>query len=99
MKECATRDYHIKSEREIQMPDDVTYMTQMNISMKQRQTRQGEQTCVCRGEGSWGRDGRGGGVSKWMLLYTEEINSKVLLRSTERYIPHPMKNHNKKEYF
>ena len=33
-------------------------MTQMNLSMKQKQTRGGrEQMCGCQGTGDWGRDG------------------------------------------
>ena len=58
------RDYHTKSHRERQIPYDITYMwnlktTQMNISMKQKQThRYREQTCGCQGggeveEGEW----------------------------------------------
>ena len=33
-------------------------MTQMNLSMKQKQTHsQEEQSCGCQGEGGWERDG------------------------------------------
>ena len=36
-------------------------MIQMNLSMKQKQTRgHREQTCGCQGEGGQGRDGEGG---------------------------------------
>ena len=38
------------------------------------------------------------GVSRCELLYTEWINNKVLLYSTENYIQYPMVNHNGKEY-
>ena len=38
------------------------------------------------------------GVSTCKLLYTEGINNKVLLCSTENYIQCPMINHNGKEY-
>ena len=38
------------------------------------------------------------GVSRCKLLYTEWINNKVLLYSTENYIQYPMINHNEKEY-
>ena len=38
------------------------------------------------------------GVSRCKLLYTEWINNKVLLYSTENYIQYPMINHNGKEY-
>ena len=73
-------------------------MTQMNLSTKQEQSRgHGKQSC------SWQEGGGGGvewetGVSRCELLYTEWINNKVLLYSTENYIPYPMINHNGKEY-
>ena len=38
------------------------------------------------------------GVSRCKLLYTEWINNKVLLYSTETYIQYPMINRNGKEY-
>ena len=38
------------------------------------------------------------GFSRGKLLYTEWINSKVLLYSTENYIQYPTINHNGKEY-
>ena len=41
-------------------------MTQMNLSMKQKQThRHREQTCGCQGGGEWGRDGLG--VQGWQM--------------------------------
>ena len=54
---------------------------------------------VAKGGGSV-REGWGGevGVSRCKLLYTEWINNKVLLYSTENYIQYPMINHNGKEY-
>ena len=66
----ATRDYHTKwskSEREKQIPYDITYMWNlkydtMNLSMKQKQThRHREQTCGCHGGGS----GEGGWTGVW----------------------------------
>ena len=38
-------------------------------------------------------------VSRCKLLYTEGINNKVLLYSTEDYIQYPMINHNGGESF
>ena len=38
------------------------------------------------------------GVSRCKLLYTEWINNKVLLYSTENCIQYPMINHSGKEY-
>ena len=50
-----------------------------------------------------GRRKRGGmdwefGVSRCKLLYTEWINSKVLLYSTENYVQYPVINHNGKDH-
>ena len=38
------------------------------------------------------------GASRCKLLYTEQINNKVLLYSTGNYIQYPMINHNGREY-
>ena len=38
------------------------------------------------------------GVSRCKVLYTERINNKVLLYSTENYTEYPTINHNGKEY-
>ena len=38
------------------------------------------------------------GGSRCKLLYTEWVNNKVLLYSTENYIQYSMINHNGKEY-
>ena len=77
-------------------------MTQMSLSMKQKQThRHREQTCGCLGGGC---QGRGGGMdwefgtSRCKLLYIERINNKVLLYSTGNYIQHLVINHNGKEF-
>ena len=50
-----------------------------------------------------GEEGGGGmeweaGFSRCKLLYTEWINNKVLLYSTENYTQYPVINHNGKEY-
>ena len=74
-------------------------MTQMNLSTKQEQScGHRKQSCSCQGGGGWGKVEREIGVSRCGLLYTEWINNKVLLYSTENYIPYPMINHNGKEY-
>ena len=75
-------------------------MTQINISIKQKQTyRHREQTCGCQG---WGR-GWGGkdwefGISRCKLLYIGWINNNALLYNTGNYIQYPVINHNGKEY-
>ena len=38
------------------------------------------------------------GISRCKLLYIEWINNRFLLYSTGNYIPHPVINHNGKEY-
>ena len=66
-------------------------MTQMNLSMKQKQTHgHREQTGGCQGGGGWGGTEWEVGVSRCKLLYIECINNKVLLYSTENYIQYPM---------
>ena len=71
--------------------------TQMNLSMKQKQThRCREQACGCQGGGR-GRDWEFG-VSRGRPLHTEWISNKVLLYSTGNYIQYPLINHNGKEY-
>ena len=73
-------------------------MTQMNLSMKQKQTHR-EQTCGWQGLGG----GEGWmdwefGISRCKLLYTEWLSNKVLLYSTGNYIQYPVINHNGKKY-
>ena len=70
-------------------------MTQMKLSMKQKQThRHREQTCGCQ---------RGGlhrkfQISRCKLLYKEWINNKVLIYSIGNYIQYSVVNHKGKEY-
>ena len=74
-------------------------MTQMNLSVKQKQNhRHREQTGGCQGGGGWGGMEWEAMVSRCKLLYREWINNKVLLHSTENYVQYPMINHNGKEY-
>ena len=74
-------------------------MTQMNISMKQKQNhRHREQTFGCQGEvGGGGMDWEFG-ISRCKLLYIGWMNNKVLLYSTGNYIPYPVINNNGEEY-
>ena len=72
----------------------------MNLSMKRKQThRQKEQTCDCHGGGElgdwWSGRLRLADVS---IIYMEEINNKVLLYGTDKYIQCPKINQNGKEY-
>ena len=68
-------------------------MTQINISIKQKQThRYREKNCGCQG-GRWRREGLGFGISRCKLIYIGWINNKVLLYSTGNYIPYPVINH------
>ena len=74
-------------------------MTQINISMKQKQTHgYREQTCGCQ-EDEECRGGKGGefGISKGKLIYRMD-KQQVLLYSTWKYIQYPVINHNGKEY-
>ena len=74
-------------------------MTQMNLSMKQKQTyRHREQTCGCQvGVKGWGGMEWEFGISRCKLLYIEWINNKVLLYCTGNYIQYPVINQNGKE--
>ena len=73
------RDYHTKrskSEKDkyhmISLICGIYYysMTQMNLSMKQKQThRHRGQTCGCQGGGEWGRMGWEFGISRCKPLY------------------------------
>ena len=74
-------------------------MTQMNLSMKQKQTqRQRTDLWQPRGRRSGGGMDWEFGISRCKLLYRECINNKVLLYSTGNYIQYPVINHNGKEY-
>ena len=37
-------------------------------------------------------------VSRWKLLYREQVDNMALLYSTENHIQYPMTNHNGKEH-
>ena len=53
---------------------------------------------VAKGEEGEGGMDREAGVSRCKLLYTEWINNKALLYSTENSVQYPVINHNGKEY-
>ena len=104
----ATRDYHTKwskSERERQIPYDITYNVESKIWHKwtylQNRNRlidRENRLVVAKGE----EVGRGmeweAGVSRCKLLCIEWINNKVLLCRTENFIQYPMINRNGREY-
>ena len=74
-------------------------MTQMNLSMKQKQNHgHREQTGDCPVEGVGGEMEWEVGISRCELLYTEWINNKVLMYSTENYIQYLMIKHSRKEH-
>ena len=74
-------------------------MTQMNLSMKQKQThRDREQTCVYLGERRSEKDSQEFGVSRSKLLHMRWINNKVLLYSPGTCIQYPVINHHGREY-
>ena len=52
-----------------------------------------------KGEEDVGGKDREFGISRCKLLYIGWINNKVLLYSTGNYIPHPIINHNGREYY
>ena len=70
-------------------------MTEMNLSMKQKQThRHTEQTCGCQEGAEVGEVG----ISRCKLLYIGWINNKFLLYSTGNHVQYPVINHDGKEY-
>ena len=78
----------MKSERERQMPHDITYIWNLIYSINKPFHRKeihglGEQTCGCQGEGSamdWEF-----GVGRCKLLHLEWTSNEVLLYSSENY--------------
>ena len=83
-------------------------MTQMNLSVKQKQNYRHREQTGGSGVGGSKREGFGGGmgykvgVRRCKLLYRELISNKVPLHSTENYIQYPDKPYGKeyikKEY-
>ena len=58
-----------------------------------------EQICGFQGERGWKKNGLGGWVSRYKLLYMEYINNKVFLYRWENCIQYPVINHNEKKIF
>lgn len=70
----------------------------MNLSLKQKQNHgHREQTGDCPEEGAGGEMEWEVGISRCELSYTEWINNKVLMYSTENYIQYLMIKHSRKE--
>ena len=101
------RNYHTKwnkSERERQIPYDITYMWNLKYDTNEliyetkRDSHIENKVMVTKGE----RDQRDKvgvpGISRYKLLYIKQINNKLLLYSTGNYIQCPLINHNGKEY-
>ena len=87
IKSVTVKDYHTKqsnSERERQIPYDITYMWNlkydyMNLSTNQKQTHRESRFVVAKGVGPGGGKDWEFGISRCKLLYIEWINNKVLL--------------------
>ena len=72
-------------------------MTQMSISIKQKQThRYREETWKCQGGEEEGRGGKDWKfeIIRYKLLYISWTNNKVLLYGTGNYIQYLIMNHN-----
>ena len=99
------RDYHTKqskSERERQIPYDITYIWNLKYDTNEH-TYETEIDTQTQRIDLWMPRGRGGkdwkfGISRCKLVYIRWINNKVLLYSTGNYILYPVINHNRKEY-
>ena len=99
------RDYHTdrsKSERERQIPYDITYMwnlkydTNEYIYETERLTDIGNGLVVIKWV--WGMVAGEFGIGRCKLVYIGWINNKVLLCSTGNYIQYPVINQNMEEY-
>ena len=87
-------EYHM-----ISLTRGIQNMTQMNLTMNQKQTqRQRADLWLLRGEG-WGRDGLGAWGQEVKPLYREWVNNMVLLYSSANCVQYTMINHDGKEYF
>ena len=94
----------VKSERERQIPCDVTYIWNLKYSTYEpiyktvTDSQNREQTCSCQ----WGGAGNGMdwkfGVSRCKLLHFEWISNEVLLYSTGNYIQSSGIDHDGNEY-
>ena len=94
-----------KSERERQIPYDITYMWNLKYDTNELIYKTETDSETQRTD-SWLPRGRGKGrgmdwefgVGRCKLLHLEWINNKVLLYSTGNYVQSPEINHNEKEY-
>ena len=68
------------------------------LGSRNRLTNKENRLVVAKGERGWSGMDREFGVSRYKLLYTDEINNKVLPFSTENYTKYHMINCNGKEY-
>ena len=73
-------------------------MTQIKLSMKQKQTDIENRLVVADGEGAGGEMELEFEVSRSKLAYIGWINNKVKLYNTGDYIQYPVINYNGKEY-
>ena len=73
-------------------------MTQMNLSVKQKQNHRHKRLVLAKGERVEGEMKLEIGVSRYQLLFMEWINNKVLLYSTENHIQYPMINQKEKNF-
>ena len=72
-------------------------MTQMNLSVKQKQTHRENRLLVFKGKESQGGIDSEFEISRCKLLYIVWVNNKALPYSTGNYIQYPLINHNGKE--
>ena len=94
-----------KSERERQIPYDITYMWNLKYDTNEL-IYETETDLQIERTDLWLPRGRGGGggkdwefgISRCKLLYIEWIKNKVLLYSTGNHIQYPVINRNGKEY-
>ena len=100
-----TRDSHTnysKSERERQIPYDITYMwylkygTNESIYKREKDSQTWKQTCGCQGEGGQSGMDWEFGVSRCKLFHSEWISNEVLVYSTANYIQSPGTDHDGK---
>ena len=104
----ATRDYHTKrskSERERQIPYDITYMWNLkygtNETIYKIETDSQKQKTDVWLPRRRGEERGGLGVWGWEMqtILLKWINNQVLLYGTGNYIQYPVINQNGKEYF
>ena len=71
----------------ISLISGIEYMAQVNLPTEKKQTHgHGEETCGCQEGGGRNEMDLEFGVSRYKLLYSEWIGSKILLYSPGNYI-------------